>query len=73
MARTPYYKVYDANGDYRASTKHPAEAAAVITLLGKGATIRASDHKRILWHEGQEEDTASNSYDFVTQTVYQRI
>ena len=71
MASTPRFKVYDADGVYQAATKRPEEAAAVIVLLGEGATIRAG-HTQVVWHEGKEEQTASESYDFVASTVYKR-
>lgn len=39
MAATPRFKIFDADGEYQAATKRPEEAAAVVALLGEGATI----------------------------------
>ena len=68
---SPYLKVYNSLGVYVASCKHAEDAAAIVAAYGEGATIRAN-HKRVLWLEGKEKDTAGNSYDIVAETVYSR-
>ena len=72
MAASPQFKVYDSIGEYQASTKRPEEAGAVVSLLGNGATIRHG-HNKIVWHEGQESQPAWESFDFLAETVYNRI
>ena len=55
MAATPRFKIYDSTGEYQAATKRPEEAAAVVALLGEGATIRTAHSKKsIVWNEGLE-------------------
>ena len=73
MAATPRFKVFDSEGVYQAACKRPEEAAAVVALLGQGATIRDGHTKKdIVWHEGAEDQTAGESYDFVASKVYER-
>lgn len=73
MAASPRFKVYDQHNRYQAAC-HEVEAAAAIVgnIYGDGSTIR-DGHKRIVWTEGSEEESASNSYDFVARTVRSRI
>jgi hypothetical protein len=68
MASSPQLKVY-RNGEYVASCKYAEDAAAIVGLSG---TIRIG-HNKIIWHEGNESQPASESYDFVAETIRKRI
>ena len=72
MAAAPQYKIYTASGEYVAACKHPNDAGAIINLYGDGATIR-NGHKMIVWREGHEAQPAGDSYDFVAETVFDRL
>ncbi len=73
MAASPNYKVFNSENQYRASFYDPSEAAVFIGIMGEGWTIRNGHSKRnILWHEGYEEQSASENYDFVLETVSRR-
>ena len=71
MARSPRFKVYDANGVYQAACKEPEAAAAVVSLYGPGATIRTGHTRRnTVWVEGEDGDgEAGASYDAVADRV----
>lgn len=72
MAGSPRYKVYSADNDYRGSLKDPSEAAAVVSLLGPGATIRDGHSKSdTVWTEGVD-GLAADSYDAVAEAVFSR-
>ena len=72
MAQGPQFKVYDADGSYQAACKNTALAAAVVALLGDGATVRYQ-HKRVLWTEGEEDAPAGDSYDLAAETMLGRL
>jgi hypothetical protein len=72
MASSPQWKVYDHEGEYVASFKYIEHAAMFIVGLGDGAGIRLH-HMRTVWKEGSESQPASESYDFVAETVQARI
>lgn len=72
MTQSPAWKVYTPEGKYEAATHHAETAAAVVALLGEGATIRHG-HSQTVWTEGQESVPASESYDTVAQTVQERV
>ena len=69
--KTPRWKVYNSSNEYVASCKYPEDAAALIAVYGYG-TIR-DGHRRIMWAEGEEEQPAGVSYDYVAATIYQRM
>jgi hypothetical protein len=71
MARSPDWKVYDAEKNYQAACKEPTTAAAVVSLLGIGATIRYG-HNQVVWKEGDELILAGESYDIVAETCFSR-
>lgn len=75
MAASPKFKVYSASNEYLASFKHPSDAAVFVAVLGDGATIRYnhSSKQRALWVEGEEQQSAGESYDFVAREVYSRL
>lgn len=61
MAGSPVIKVYTAAGEYEGSVKHWESAAALVSMLGEGATIRHT-HKTVVWTEGKD-GNAGESYD----------
>lgn len=71
MAGSPEFKVYDAQGEYQASTKEIEAAAALVAFYGNGATIRWQ-HSRVVWTEGSEPQPAAESYDNVANVVSAR-
>ena len=72
MAQTTLiWKVYDTEGKSEAACGSPESAAAIVALLGEGATIRRG-RGHIVWREGQEDIVASESYDIVAETCYRR-
>lgn len=74
MAATPKLKVFNAKGEYIAACKHPEDAAAIVNIRGDGSTIRDGHGKSdIVWTEGAESKPAGESYDFVAETVFDRI
>jgi hypothetical protein len=69
-----WMKVYDSRGNFLASCVEPEGAAAVVAIEGEGATIRNGHAaKNTIWREGAEAQPACESYDFVAQTIYQRM
>jgi len=72
MAASPDWKVYDKDGKYIAACKDPHDAAAIVALRGDGATIRWG-HRLIVWTEGQEGQSADNSYDYVDLLARKRL
>jgi hypothetical protein len=72
MAGTPRFKIYTADGEYTAACKYVEDAAALVAILGDGATIRP-DHHKPAWTEGAEEFSAGESYDRVGEVVYERM
>lgn len=71
MAGSPQLKVYSPSGEYVASCKHAEDAAALVSLYGDGATIRVG-HRRTVWTEGAELQSAAESYDYVALVVGSR-
>ena len=69
-----WMKVYDARGNFLASCVEPEAAAAIIAMEANGATIRNGHAAcNALWREGFEAQHAGESFDFVAQTIYQRM
>lgn len=68
MAASPSFKVYDADGDYRAACKFVEDAAVLVASYGAGATIRFGHAvSGIFWREGNEAQSAAESYDYVRE------
>jgi hypothetical protein len=65
------YKVYTGEGEKLADCRFVEDAAAIVALGGQGMEIRYK--RNTVWHEGAEEQPASESYDFVVKTVQHRI
>ncbi len=61
MGASPFWKVYNAHGEYRAAFVDASEAAAFVSVLGAMATIRAG-HRHIVWRENVD-GRAGHSYD----------
>ncbi len=72
MANSPNWKVYNPQGVYVASCKHPEDAACLIVLYGTEAKIKWG-HNKVVWHEGHEDQFASESYDHVAAVARRRI
>lgn len=72
MAASPFWKVFNGDGEYRACTKDVEDAAVLVAFYGPGATIRAG-HKTVVWREGAEKQSAAESYDYVATLVYERF
>lgn len=64
------FKVY-LGGEYRGATKYAEDAAALAGGTGKGSIIKYGG--RIVWREGKEEFSASESYDGVRMVMFRRI
>ena len=74
MAATPRLKVYAPDGEYVGACKYTTDAAAFAALYGPGATVRDGHRKKdIIWHEGQEETLAGDSYDEASITMNGRL
>jgi hypothetical protein len=71
VARSPEFKVYSPDGEYIAACKDVEDAACLVAFRGDGATIRIN-HKRVVWTEGLEQQTAGESYDYVRDVVSER-
>lgn len=71
MAASPEWKCYDADGKYEGAVKHAEMAAALVSVLGVGATVRHR-HRHIVWREGAEEISAAESYDFAAGLMIER-
>lgn len=66
--------VYDSDSELRASLQYAEDAGCLVAFLGEGSTIREKgNRKHILWSEGNEEQPAAESYDFVAETVWRRM
>jgi len=73
MAGSPNLKVY-AGREYVASCKHIEDAVVIAAVRGEGTTIRYGHGKAaILWTEGAEGQSASESYDHATAVVVSRM
>lgn len=64
-------EVYSEDGELRATCTYAEDAGALVSFLGDGSTIR--EGKKVLWKEGEEEQSAGESYDFVAETVWRRL
>lgn len=71
MGASPQYKITNPQGEYVAACKYSEDAAALVALYGDGAKILHQG--KIVWREGKERVSASESYDFVRDTVLTRI
>jgi len=73
MAAAPFWKVYDAEGNYEAACKTPESAAALVAFLGDKATIRFDHSKKcVVWTEGAD-GQAAESYDAVAIKCQERL
>jgi hypothetical protein len=71
MAATPPFKVYKG-AEYIAAFKHADNAAAFVAVIGEDATVRYG-HNTILWREGAEAFSASESYDGAADIMLGRM
>jgi len=70
MGASPIWKVYSENREYLASFKRPEHAAALVSALGDGTTLRWG-HIGTVWTEG-EDGQAGDSYDYVAEVAHER-
>ena len=69
-----WMKVYSKNNDYLGCCVEAEGAAALVALAGNGATIRNGHaRKNAIWVEGREAQPAGESFDFVAQTIHERM
>ena len=71
MAGSPKFKLYSANKEYMGCMKYAEDAAAMVSCLGEGATVKY-DHGKVLWTEGGETLSAFESYDRVAEIMNSR-
>ena len=72
MARTNHpFKVYNEGGVFEAQAKHAEVAAAIVALLG--GVIKYGSSRIIVWREGSETVSASESYDEAAEIMWSRI
>ena len=64
------YLVHDQMDQPIAGSIGPEECAMLVACLGDGYSIVAKNRK--VWREGEESQPASESYDFVADTVFAR-
>ena len=68
---TPSIKVFDASGNYQASTHDYAAAACLMGLYGFGATVRLGHAKKdTIWTEGKDGE-AWVDYDLIADAIEQ--
>lgn len=68
------FKVIDFEGDIRAQTVFAEDAASMVAFLGDGATVEQIGRKGVvLWREGSETESASESFDLAAKTIHDRI
>lgn len=73
MAGSPGFKVYRGK-EYVAACKYVGDAAAIAAAYGHDVEIREGHSpKMVVWSEGNEEQPASESYDFVAETAMRRM
>lgn len=66
--------IYARSGDCVASCSDTAGAAALAAFYGPGTEIRNGHaKKRVVWNEGEEEQPAAESYDFVADVIAERV
>lgn len=66
---TPRIKVFDASGQYQASTHDYAAAACLMGLYGDGATVRLGHSKGdVIWTEGADGSVADN-FDLLGEVI----
>lgn len=69
---TPRIKIFDADGQYQASTHDYAAAGALMGLYGGGATVRLGHSKRdIIWTEGAD-GNAYECYELIADAIQKR-
>lgn len=67
------WKVYSAvPREYVAATRDPENAGILVAALGTGTQIKFEHHTPV-WTEGEEEQSAADSYDHVAETCLARV
>ena len=71
MAGSPLWKLYRGR-EYVGCMKDAEDAAAMVAILGAGATVRWY-HSLIVWTEGEETQSAAESYDAAAEVMSERV
>ncbi len=78
------YFIYNEDREYVGATRFAEDAAALVAVLGDGTRISSQppvNHRKgsrydwkkfVVWLEGSETQSASESYDHVAEVVQQR-
>lgn len=69
MAASPSYKIYREK-EYIGCAKYAEDAAAMVGVSGG---VVKYEHRLILWREGKEHISASESYDEAAEIMQQRL
>ncbi len=73
MASAPPFKLFNPGGEYLGSLKYVEDAAAMVAILGDGATVRNGHAKRdTIYTQGADGD-AGESYDVAGELMRSRI
>ncbi len=73
MASAPRFKVFNPQGKYVAACKFAEDAAAVVAVYGKGASIRWLHAKKdLLWTDGVD-GSAGDSLDACAELCHKRL
>jgi hypothetical protein len=70
MARSPIWKIYTEAHGYVASFKFAEEAAQYVGT--NGGEVRHG-HRHVVWREGQEQFSASESFDGAAEIMWSRL
>lgn len=65
------WKVYGSDGRKEGEAVYGEMAAAMVAVLGDGATVRTGGGQ-VVWREGAEEQSAGESYDTAALTMCER-
>tara|TARA_R100000030_G_scaffold99091_1_gene89765 strand:+ start:915 stop:1160 length:246 start_codon:yes stop_codon:yes gene_type:complete len=70
MAASPQYKIYQGS-EYLGSLKRPSDAAALLSVLGPGSSVRLGHAKRdtLLAVTEDNFETVCDSYDLTTEYI----
>lgn len=73
MSRTTW-KIRGTAGELIAQTRFSEDAAAVVSLHGPGYTVEyaTGPYKVVVWHEGDEDFDAGDSYDSAAELMQRR-
>lgn len=64
------WNVYSNENELRAACQYAEDAGMLVSCLGEGTTIKYG--KVVVWTEGEEDQPAGESYDYVAQVCNSR-